>query len=346
MHLLVIRFSAMGDVALVRPALQALLNKYPALEITVVSKPAFAPFFENEPRLHFFAADVIKNYTGARGLWRLAGELHLLKFDAVVDLHSVLRSRVLCMMFRTMGDRIIRFKKGRKEKLTLIKTGKLKKLPHSTERYLKAFEPLGFTAKIEAPHCLKPTASEAAQTFYQTIKKENATIVGIAPFAMHASKEWGLGRVKETMQGLQSKQKVAFVLFGGGDNEVQKLNILATEVDQTHNAAGKFSLRDELWLMQQLNAMLTMDSANMHMATLVGTPVVSVWGPTHHYLGFGPLGNENNIVEAPKDAVPCRPCTVFGKVKTQAQRNCAQKAMAWITPEMVVQKISGLLLLK
>jgi ADP-heptose:LPS heptosyltransferase len=77
--------------------------------------------------------------------------------------------------------------------------------------------------------------------------------------------------------------------------------------------AGVFSLEEEIALMYQLDVMIAMDSFNMHLAALCDTKVVSVWGGTHHYAGFGPLNdNIKNIVEVDPQELPCRPCSVFG----------------------------------
>ena len=80
-------------------------------------------------------------------------------------------------------------------------------------------------------------------------------------------------------------------------------NIIGNEADveifpNCKVIAGKYSLKEELDIMANLDLMISMDSANMHLATLVGIKVISIWGPTHHFLGFGPLMNEALIVES------------------------------------------------
>ena len=62
--------------------------------------------------------------------------------------------------------------------------------------------------------------------------------------------------------------------------------------------------------MSHLNVMLSMDSANLHLASLVGTPVVSVWGATHPYAGF--MGWGQSTDNAVQIDLPCRPCSVYG----------------------------------
>ena len=86
-----------------------------------------------------------------------------------------------------------------------------------------------------------------------------------------------------------------------------------------------------------------MDSANMHLASLTQTPVISIWGPTHHYLGFGPLNDTENIVEIPKEKMPCRPCSIYGKIKSNDQRECAKKSMEKITVQQVLDKVDQII---
>jgi ADP-heptose:LPS heptosyltransferase len=72
------------------------------------------------------------------------------------------------------------------------------------------------------------------------------------------------------------------------------------------------SIAEELSLMRELSLMVSMDSANMHLAALVGIPVVGLFGTTHPYLGFIPYLQGDSGTYGVKDLV-CRPCTVFGK---------------------------------
>ena len=69
-------------------------------------------------------------------------------------------------------------------------------------------------------------------------------------------------------------------------------------------------LDEELALMGELDVMLSLDSANVHLASLAGIPVVSVWGQTHPYGGFaGWKQSADNCIGVD---MPCRPCSVRG----------------------------------
>jgi ADP-heptose:LPS heptosyltransferase len=96
----------------------------------------------------------------------------------------------------------------------------------------------------------------------------------------------------------------------------------------------KHSMADELSLLSHCDLMLTMDSAWMHLASLVGLPVVSVWGATHPFAGF--MGWKQSAGNAVQVDLPCRPCSVYGnKPCMRGDYAC----LNLITPEQIVEKI-------
>ena len=98
---------------------------------------------------------------------------------------------------------------------------------------------------------------------------------------------------------------------------------------------GKLSgLKEELDFMKELNLMVAMDSANLHLATMVGTPTVSVWGATHPKAGFAP---EKSVI-VQKD-LECRPCSIYGNAKCKfGDIRC----MTLIEPEEIVDTVMRL----
>ncbi len=98
--LLIFRFSSLGDVAMTVPVIQLLLQQHPNLQVTMVSNDFVAPLFNNIERLEFYAADLKGKHKGLAGLYRLYRELKKLSsFDAIADLHDVLRSKILRSFF-------------------------------------------------------------------------------------------------------------------------------------------------------------------------------------------------------------------------------------------------------
>ena len=98
-HILVIRGSAMGDVAMTVPVLRAFTEQYPKIKVTVLTRKFFKPFFRSLDNVTVFAIDVKEKHKGLLGLYKLSREIKLLNIDAVADLHNVLRTKILKTFF-------------------------------------------------------------------------------------------------------------------------------------------------------------------------------------------------------------------------------------------------------
>jgi len=315
MKILVTRFSAMGDVALVAPALRAVLAAHPGLEITLLTRKLFVPFFAEMPGVRVVAADLKGRHKGPAGLWRLYRELAPEGFDALIDLHNVTRSQVLGLFFRLGGVPVFRVDKGRGEKRAYIAGKRQGPLKHTVERYLETFGRFGLDATpVESPYILpSPAGRRAADAALAELGVEpGQTLVGIAPFAMHAPKMWGLGPTRAVLKSLSERPGVRVLLFGGGGEEGERLETLAVDFPAVSSVAGKYGLETELGLIQRLRLMLSMDSSNMHLASLSGVPTFSIWGGTHPDLGFRAYGQDPALEIHPPIELACRPCSVYG----------------------------------
>ena len=135
------------------------------------------------------------------------------------------------------------------------------------------------------------------------------TAIGIAPFAQHEGKILPFETVKKVVEELSKNSNYNLYLLGGGEKEKQLLESI--EKENVISIVGKLSLTEELALIQQLNILFSMDSANMHLASLVGTRVISFWGATHPYAGFLGFGqSEKDCIQ--RNDLDCRPCSIFG----------------------------------
>jgi ADP-heptose:LPS heptosyltransferase len=333
----------MGDVALTSPVIESVLEAHPDVKITFLSRGFFEPLFNKKPNFKFKSADLKGNHKGLLGLRKLYKELKLEEFDAVLDLHDVLRTKVLGSFFKLSGTPVFTIDKGRKQKQQLI-DGKIRfqELKHTQERYLDVFARADFKTSLKPDAFLRTETNQVVREVVSSFNlKENQKLIGIAPFAAHESKELGLAKIKDLIKELTVKQSYFVVLFGGGKVEKEKLEQLATEFEHCESIVGKLQFNEELILIKQLDTMVAMDSGNMHLASLVGTKVVSIWGPTHPFLGFSPYNNKDYMVQVSIEELPCRPCTVYGKLKTESNKKCARKAMKGISIEMIMNKINA-----
>ncbi len=334
MNCLAFRFSAMGDVALTVPVLRSVLEQNPEAHITLVSNKAFEPFFHDLPRFEFYGID-LDNYKGILGLFKLFKELNKYqKWDCITDLHSVMRTWVLSKFFKWSGVPVFTVDKGRAEKKALIqKENKhLHQLPHTTERYQQVFKEAGISSELIYKNAIHTTSYVDSQ--FDSTKEW----IGIAPFSKHTQKEWPLEKIKTLVEHLSLAGKYEILLLGGGTKEKILLKELAFPFKNVHSIVGKYSLSEEIALVKKLSLLISMDSFNMHLAVLLDVKVISIWGATHSYAGFGPVnGNEILKVEIPLEELGCRPCSVFGnKPCHRGDLACMQR----ISVEMVEEKVN------
>jgi ADP-heptose:LPS heptosyltransferase len=339
MHLLVIRTSAMGDVALTAPVIKALRDKYPDLSVTLVTKSAFAPFFASIDGLKLYLPDLNGRHKGVIGIVRLFDDLKKQgKIDQIIDLHDVIRTKVLRIFFKISGIQVRIVNKGRSEKKDIIKGKKRTGLRHTVERYCDVFAAAGFTIEPAfEPSIIAGSGSLekiAGLHFADSVKN-----IGVAPYAKHKLKMWPEDYMISLLGMISEKYKVKFWLFGALV-ELARLNNLSQRLQGSYVVAGKLNLEEELALISRLSFMISMDSSNMHMAALCGTKVISIWGGTDPVTGFGAWQQpEEYSVRIPAEELDCRPCTVYGKGKCKRGDFAC---MMWLTPEIVYKKIVSL----
>lgn len=332
------RFSAMGDVAMTVPVIHSLATQHPELRITVITRSRFTPMYNWMPSNVEVKPVELNNYKGFGGLEKLFKELKARKFDAVADLHDVLRTKYLRCRFRLSGVKVASINKGRSEKKGYMGKGSSgEKLKPMVERYTEVFCKLGFSINLDYTSPINLYREDFSQIRPVVgDKAHNCKWVGIAPFAAHEQKIYPLDKMHQVAKSLESRGYKVF-LFGAGEKE--KSILKSWESDNIISVCGKLGgLHNEMVLMSRLNLMIAMDSANMHIAAIVGTPALSVWGATHPNVGFTGWGQTSkNIIQLD---LPCRPCSVYGNKPCQfGDLRC----LNGISPESIAERAVSLI---
>ncbi len=337
-HIAVIRLSALGDVAMLVPVLTQALKQYPELHFTLVTKGFNAPVFNNIERLTVIEAQVYGKHKGISGLFKLANELKKQQITQVADMHQVLRSKVLRNFLRIKGCKVQVIDKGRKEKKALTKpTNKpWKPLKTTHTRYCEVLSNLGYPVALNQFEPLKRIAlPEEAQAI---LKNFTGKLVGIAPFAAFQAKTYSLAQMRQVLELLDAIQQYKVLLFGA-PNQQEDLNVLQQDLQTVSSVAGILKFNQELAVISNLDVMVSMDSANGHLAANYGIPVITLWGVTHPYLGFAPFGQKERSSLLPDlDKYPKIPTSVYGKNNPEGYH----LAINSIAPTVVVEKIQEL----
>ena len=318
MRLLVIRLSALGDVAILAPVLRARAAANPDVTFLLAAPPLLRPLFSDIDNVEFIPTKKMPPK-------ELAKQWAAVQPDAVADLHGVRRVRRALRRLRCHGIAVHHVRKHRLQRWHLIRRWlkRMKPLPAAWQRYDRVFADCG----LNAPTTLYDEAQRLLRPAYPA---DGLRHIGIAPGAQHRGKVWPTEQMEELVRRLSKDSRNRLTLFGGKEDQAL-LERWANNYPNTQSMACKGNFADELKTMQQLDVMVTMDSANLHFASALGVPAISIWGATHPAAGFyGWRQDPDNAVQLP---MPCRPCSAYG------QRKCRYgdyRCMKGITAEMVI----------
>jgi ADP-heptose:LPS heptosyltransferase len=340
--ILIFRFSAMGDVAMMVPVLYSFASKYPQHEITVLSRSPFKSLFEQLPsNVKFVSADFNGKHKGLKGLNLLYRELKCQNFDFVADFHAVLRSNYLTFRFKLDGVRTASIDKGRAEKKKLTRKDHKVLVPLQTsfQRYHAVLKQLGFEFDLNFDSIYSSEIPLEELIIQQKVGGNlHKKYLGIAPFAKHLGKIYPMELQEQVVAHFAKDPNIQLYIFGGGAEEKKIIDSWVLKYPTIISMVGKLGLNEELKLINQLDLMFSMDSANMHLAALVNTKVLSLWGATHPHAGFLAWNQlADHIIQ---QDLPCRPCSVYGN------KACHRKDYACLhqtSPSTIIQKIENIL---
>ena len=305
---MIIRLSAMGDVLLTTPLIRMLKKRFPGVTIEFIVKAQYAPLIQSNP--HIDRVWMFSPEQGFSEIWRHVHRMRSAGYDAVVDLQSNIRSWLL----RTFSGarRKFRYRLGRGRRYFLVRFGMHRNESYSPipMRYLATVSSWGieddglgleFVVEKDAKQSVSSHLAEAGMN-------DNEKIVVLAPGATHWTKRWPAGYFAEVGDHFSRMQKRVILVGGEMDREVcgcveRSMNSLVL------NLAGRLSIQETAALLDVSTLLVSNDTGVMHMGAALGKPVVAVFGPTTHHLGFFPFRTPSIVVERP---VHCRPCSFHG----------------------------------
>jgi heptosyltransferase-2 len=295
---LVIQTAFLGDVVLTTPLLSRLAERDGPVD--VVTTPAAASLLENHPAVHTVVRyDKHGTQRGWRGLWKVGKLLRGRGYHRVVLPHQSVRSAALAL-WSGAPERI-----GFADSPAAISyTRRVRRARggHEVERLLAlAGSPLGMPPRVSLG--LQPRDYAAADQWLGA-HGVAPRFAALAPGSIWGTKRWPY--YAELAAGLDRTS----VIVGGVDDVPLADSIVAAARGRAVSAAGALSLRGSAALIERASVLITNDSAPLHLATAVGTPVVALFGPTVPEFGFGPRGPGDMALGM--DDLACRPCSSHG----------------------------------
>ena len=330
---LFIRLSSIGDIILTTPLLQAVRTRYPEAKIDFVVAKQFRDAIAGNPDI-----DSVIPYDKKA----TRGQIQELKakiitengeYDYVIDLQNNLRSRIFR---KKLAPHINAIHKHYLKKLLLVHCKySVGKPLHTVDNYfstLREFEifPKGETTSIACDAEFSLSQYVQSTTHYDKI-------IAIAPGAAHFTKQLPVEKFAQTMELLQNRSKILFLLLGGKSDIPVCEKIAGQFPSNAISLAGKLKLQESAKAISLVDLIITNDTGLMHIASAVKVPIVAIFGSTTPKLGFTPYNCVYRIIEK---QLPCRPCTHIGRA------NCPNKhfaCMQSIDPKDIFAAASDLL---
>lgn len=340
-NVLVARFSALGDIAMTLPAVYDACGANPDTRFYFLTRHHPAKLFINRPDNLTLVPVNLDNYKGVGGMWRLARALcKRYSITDFVDLHDVMRTKLLRIFLRLAGVKCRHIDKGRHSRAELTRRNNkvLVQLKPMPERYRDVFYKAGIALANDFDS-LWPKGKAPVSEFASVTrpKAEGEHWLAVAPFAKHRGKVYPIDQLERVIEEFDRRPGQKIFIFGFGEEESSIIAKLARRYKSVVNMAeANIGLAAELALLNHCDTMLSMDSANMHLASLVGLRAVSVWGATHPYAGF--LGWRQRTRDVIQLDMTCRPCSIFG------DRPCHRgdyHCLAGIRPRLIIERIDA-----
>jgi heptosyltransferase-2 len=329
---LVVQTSFLGDTVLTTPLLVQLANRGP---VDVVTTPAAAALLANHPAVReVIPYDKRGADRGLVGLWRLARRLRRARYEVAFLAQGSWRSAALAWLagiptrvgFDTSAGRWLYSKRvPYRDDL------------HHAARLLTLSRPNG---REPTPDELRPSLAPGAAE-HDAVNgllasfgvRDDERLVAFAPGSVWATKRWPY--FPQLAQELAGEARVVIV---GSAADAPLARAIAVAAPNAIDTTGQLPLLASAELIGRCAAIVTNDSAPMHLASAMGTPTVAVFGPTVPEFGFGPLSPRATVVG--HDALPCRPCDRHGPARCPLGHH---KCMRELTPEFVAERTRALL---
>lgn len=343
MKILVIRFSSLGDLVLTSPIFRELKRVYPSCHITLLTSVGFGSILADNPHI-----DEVIQHPRKESWQNLQQLIHNLKshsFDIVYDAHRSLRSRWVCWRLTNWGL------SGKPKMWKINKRGwtrnlliywKINLLEHALsqrEYLLKPLSdhapiPLNFNTELYPSHEIIKKIDRLLEQYQLTSKK----FICIGPSASFPLKCWPVEYYQQLIEWLL-KDEWGIVLVGG-KHEKEPQILQQCFANKIYNVAGVLSPMESAELLKHAFVAVANDTSIGHMAEAMGTPAITIFGPTVREFGYAPFLKTSLLIESslPLD---CRPCTRNGKGACKHNENMI--CLTSIKPEQVYQSIQELI---
>jgi lipopolysaccharide heptosyltransferase II len=312
-HVLIIRFSSLGDIILATSVIDAVRGLWPECEITFVAKREYAPVLDQNAQLDRVIA-LRPSERGIVSLWRLGRRLRRGGVDLVLDLHGGARGRVLSWAVGCRRTSRVDSRRRARMLMVLSPLRWRRDLPHAVERYMECLSTWSGGDETTRGPWVWLTDIERSTARAELSDWEGAQVVAVAPGARWRSKRWP-ERLFADLAGSLAAEGTRVVVMGSKEEGPIVRRIV--EAGDYGGLVTGFTggLRQLAAMFSACTASVCNDSGLMHLSAAVGTPTLGIFGPTAPHFGFTPYGRGHGTIWLGFECSPCsrhgdKPCRI------------------------------------
>jgi ADP-heptose:LPS heptosyltransferase len=320
MHILLIRFSSMGDVVLQTATINWLRSLYGKnLQLSFVTSQEFISLIDTHPGLNNVISFNRRGGEKWKDLIKKIDDLDEKQpIDLIMDMHATLRSFRLRMNFWTTPALTLDKRRWERFLLTKLKGVFFKRLisknvfglEPQVERIINDFESMFFETRgvrrtkdfVRGPHEEMTTLGALPEY------KIDGDYVVLAPSASFVPKRWPIQSFVDLTKTLLDSTTLKIVVLAGPED---KFCDAFSEIksDRLLNLQGKTSLKESMSILAKTKVCIGNDSGMNHIAEAHGVPCLTIFGPTDPRFGFAPHGSKSKYLS---QELWCKPCSTTG----------------------------------
>jgi len=303
----VFRFSSIGDIVQLTSPLQTLKDQFPDARLDIITLDEYAEILIDHPFINRIIK-ISRSYSYSQ-LKSIGKKISLQKYDLIIDLHNVIRSKIILKHIK--GSKKIIYKKPRWKRFKLIEFKKDDFEDNFTQRWLyhQCLDTI-LNHQYEVPKnelVIKDSEQREIKMLLDRYDV-NGSFITIIPGAKWKQKTWISKRYSEVIDYIINHLRYKVIMLGGDNDDIcNSISKINRNVIDLH---GKLTLRESIALISCANLTIGSDTGLMHASEAVGVPVIMIMGPTSIHMGGGVMLEKSFTLE--KD-IWCRPCSQNGQ---------------------------------
>ncbi|MEA2014523.1 MAG: glycosyltransferase family 9 protein [Thermodesulfobacteriota bacterium] len=335
--ILIMQLGDIGDVVWATPTFRAVKKAYPQANVSVLLREGFESLLEADPHIHKIFE--VKQYKGnllkrAKKQIKFIRGLRAEHFDLVFDLRSDDRGAYMAILSGApiRAALLYRGLKWRNFFFTHLgePTPPKKRIHGAAEQSLLVVRGFGIDTEDGIPKLW--VSEKARERAKQLLHHEGLTAVGrwitLNPFSRWQYKEWGYEKWVRIVDWLWEEYGISTVLVGALEEREKSIGIVKKCHEQVFNLTGITTLSELAAVLSRSTLHIGVDSAAPQIAAAVGTPTITIYGPSV-WSEWAPPGAIHSVITPDRDCAPCH------------QKGCDDSGISKCLEELTVEKVKG-----